>query len=179
MTVMSEIGKEYGTALFMVACEDNEKRQYADALECVRRVFEEQPEYEQFLSSPSIPLRERMDAIEQAFGGRVPERVLCYLMLLCEKGRMDSFMRSVDEYNALYDASERISDVKVTSAVPLTEAEKQKLERKLEAVLGGTVNAAYAVDESLLGGLMVEADGKIMDGSLRRRLREIKDVMNI
>ena len=120
-----------------------------------------------------------MDAIEQAFGGRVPERVLCYLMLLCEKGRMDSFMRSVDEYNALYDASERISDVKVTSAVPLTEAEKQKLERKLEAVLGGTVNAAYAVDESLLGGLMVEADGKIMDGSLRRRLREIKDVMNI
>mgnify|MGYP002517652746 CR=1 FL=1 len=57
--------------------------------------------------------------------------------------------------------------------------DEQKLERKLEAVLGGTVNAAYAVDESLLGGLMVEADGKIMDGSLRRRLREIKDVMNI
>ena len=179
MTVMSEIGKEYGTALFMVACEVGEKKMYADALERVKRVFEEQPEYEQFLSSPSIPLKERMDAVEQAFGASVPEHVLCYLLLLCEKGRMDCFLRSVEEYNALYDASEHISDVRVTSAVALTDAEKQKLERKLTTVLGGEINALYAVDESLLGGLMVEADGKIMDGSLRRRLHEVKDVMNI
>ena len=92
---------------------------------------------------------------------------------------MDCFLRSVEEDNALYDASEHISDVRVTSAVALTDAEKQKLESKLTAVLGGEINALYVVDESLLGGLMVEADGKIMDGSLRRRLHEVKDVMNI
>jgi len=41
----------------------------------------------------------------------------------------------------------------------------------------GTVTVEYRLDASLLGGLVVELDGKIMDGSLRHRLQQVKDVM--
>ena len=40
------------------------------------------------------------------------------------------------------------------------------------------MNLEYSVDETLLGGLIVELDGKIMDGSVKNRLREIKEVIN-
>ena len=43
---------------------------------------------------------------------------------------------------------------------------------------GGKVNVEYVVDPALLGGLIVERDGKIMDASLRRRLREVKEVIS-
>ena len=43
---------------------------------------------------------------------------------------------------------------------------------------GGDVNMEYVVDSSIMGGVIVELDGKIMDGSLRHRLREVKDVIN-
>ena len=175
---MTEIAKEYGTALFMLACEQNEKKRYAEALEIIKNTFLEYPQYTELLSSPSIPLNERLCVIDETFSGAVPEYVLYYLKLICEKGRIQYFMVSVDEYKALLDASEHISNVKITSAVELTEAEKQKLINKLELMEKGKVCAEYFVDATLLGGLIVEVDGRIMDGSLRHRLHEVKEVMN-
>ena len=64
---MAEIAKEYGTALFMLACDENEKKGYAEALEAVKNIFAEYPQYAELLSSPSIPLRERLSVIEQTF----------------------------------------------------------------------------------------------------------------
>ena len=175
---MTEIAKEYGSALFMLACEENEKQNYAKALGTCKHAFLEHPEYIELLSSPSIPLKERLSVIENAFSGVIPEHVLSYLQLLCEKGRMPYFMESVEEYQQLLDASERIVNAKVSSAVELTEEEKKKLISKLELMEKGKVRAEYFVDATLLGGLIVEVDGKVMDGSLRHRLHEVKEVMN-
>ena len=174
---MTEISKEYGTALFMLACEEGEARNYATALEQIRKAFTENPQYAEMLSSPSISLKERLNAIDAAFSNEVPEYVLSFLKLLCEKGRISCFIESVEEYLSLLAESERVSNAKVTSAVALTDGEKQKLITKLEEVSRGKVHAEYFVDASLLGGLIVELDGKIMDGSLRHRLYDVKEVI--
>ena len=174
---MNELGKEYASALFMLAVEDGNQRQYYDGLEAVGSVFKAEPEYVEFLSCPGIPLSERLSAIESAFVATVPERVISFLQLLCEKGRTACFFDAVNEYKALLDASERISDVKVTSAVELTESEKARLKDKLESTYDRKVNIEYFIDEGLLGGLVVDMDGRIMDSSLRRRLRDVKEVI--
>ncbi len=176
---MTEIGKEYGTALFMLACEENEQKNYAKALESIKKLFLENPQYTELLSSPSIPLKERLRVIDNTFSDTVPEHVISYLKLLCERGRIPYFMESADEYKALLDASEHIANAKITSAIELTEAEKQKLIHRLELMEKCKVHAEYFVDTALLGGLIVEVDGRIMDGSLRHRLYEVKEVMKI
>ena len=48
---------------------------------------------------------------------------------------------------------------------------------KLEKVTGKKVNAFYFVDESLIGGLRIELDGKLYDGTVKKRLSEVKDVI--
>ena len=63
------------------------------------------------------------------------------------------------------------------TARPLTDDEKRRLIQKLESVCRGKVNAEYFVDGAVLGGLVVEIDGKVMDGTLRQRLRNVKEVM--
>lgn len=175
---MTDIAKEYGTALFMLAVEKNEKKSYGDSLESIRRIFLENPDYTELLSSPSIPLKERLSVIDEAFAATAPEHVLSYMKLLCERGRISHFTESVEAYLALLDASEHVSAAKVTSAIALTEAEKEKLVKQLEAVNNCRIEAEYFTDPSLLGGLIIEVDGKIMDGSLRHRLHEVKEVMN-
>ena len=175
---MNEISKEYGTALFMLACESGEKQSYAKSLNEIKDIFTAERQYAELLSSPNIPLSERLGAIDAAFADTVPEHVLSYLKLLCEKGRIPCLMESIDAYNELLDASERFSNAKITSAVALTEEEKAKLIAKLESENGGSVHAEYTVDPSILGGLIVETDGKILDGSLRHRLRDVKEVIN-
>ncbi len=175
---MNDVIREYGAALFALACEENKKEEYGKNIETLEKAFGESPEYIDFLSSPGIPLGERLSAIEVAFADCVSEHVLSWIQLMCEKGRIDGFFGAAKEYKELLDASKHISTAKVISAVELTENEKTKLYEKLKAMSGGDVTMEYSVDGSLIGGLIVELDGKIMDGSLRHRLREVKDVIN-
>ena len=177
MTAMSDIGKEYGTALFMLAAETGEQKQYAQALSVVRELFLKNPDYVELLASPGISVKERLGSVDAAFCDRVPGHVLSFVKLMCEKGRIACFFDAYDAYASLLDASERVIHARITTAVPLTEDEKEKLIRKLEKSCRGGIEAEYAVNESILGGVIVEADGKIMDGSLRHRLRDVKDVM--
>lgn len=174
---MTQMSKEYGTALFVLACENNLADEYYTALDTVLSVFDETPEYISFLSSPAIPMQERIDAVEESFGKVLPEYVVSFIKLLCERGRISAFSDCVSEYKKLLDASKMVSVAKVTSAVVLTEDEKERLKSKLEKNSGKSVVLDCRTDESLMGGIVVEIDGKIVDGSLRRRLHEVKDVM--
>lgn len=175
---MIDIGKEYGTALFMLACEENAKAEYAENVEMLRGFFTEEPDYLEFLSSPGIPMGERLEAIKSAFSESVPEHFLSFLMLLCEKGRIGCFFAAADEFKALFDASQHVISARITSAVELTDEQKLQLTKKLESISHGTVESEYFIDASTLGGIIVEMDGKILDGSLRHSLRELKEVMN-
>ena len=141
-------------------------------------VFSNTPEYIDFLSSPSIPLQERLDAINEAFASSIPENVVSFIKLLCEKGRIRSLLGCIDEYKKLLDVQNSISTAYVKSAVELTDEEKEKLKDKLEVKCGHAIVLECSVDQSLMGGIVVEIDGKIIDGSLKNRLYEVKDVIS-
>ena len=87
------------------------------------------------------------------------------------------FGRITAEYAALLDQMNRISAAEVRSAVPLSPAEKDKLRKKLEKLTGHSVVMTYTEDPSLLGGVVVEVDGKVIDGSVRTKLRQVKEVI--
>lgn len=174
---MTEMSKEYGTALFMLAKEDDAEQKYADELKKVLELFDENPEYMDLLASPGIPINERTAVIEQAFSGSFSEHIVNFLQLLCEKGHIRSFEGCVSEYNKLFEFSRHIVTAHVSSAVPLTDDEKESLRRKLEKMSESSVTMECCVDKSLIGGMIVEMDGKIIDGSIRRRLHEVKDVI--
>ena len=175
---MTEVSKEYGTALFMLACENNKKEEYAEGLSTLKDAFLKEPEYLEFLSSPGIPLSERLDALSKAFSDILPDEVLSYIMLMCEKGKISCFFDSAEEYLALLDASKKVTKAKVTTVIELNEEEKEKISRKLEDMFKTAVEIEYEKDEAILGGILIEADGKIIDGSLKTRLRDIKEVIN-
>ena len=175
---MKDIGNEYGTALFLLACENDKMKEYGKALTEVAAAFEEEAAYFEFLKNPAIPARERGASLTAVFENALPEEVLSFLLLLCDKGRMPIFFEAFKSYKALLDAAEHVANAHVTSAVELTAEEKVKLLDKLKTVSRSDVVATYAIDASLLGGLIIEIDGKIIDGSLRHRLSEIKGVIN-
>ncbi len=174
---MTEIAKEYGTALFLLAAEEDREQDYADALDRVCDAFSQSPDYLELLKSPAIPPAERQSAILAVFGRCLPTHVLSYLQLICEKGRMDCFMEAAEEYRALLSASMHCSRAKITTAAPLDEEQKAKLVDALERKYQRKIQADYYTDPALLGGAVVEMDGHVLDGSLKHRLREVKEVM--
>ncbi|MBQ7412536.1 MAG: ATP synthase F1 subunit delta [Clostridia bacterium] len=175
---MTEMSKAYGMALYGLAKENKQEKSYAEALKLVLTLFSENPEYVELLATPSISKEERAQIIEDALGKCVPEHILSFLKLLCERGRIRQLAECAEEFNRLLDEDMRVSVAKVVSSVELTPEEKKRLKARLEKMSGRRVTLECRVDKTLLGGMVVEMDGRVINGSLRHRLDEMKDVMS-
>lgn len=175
---MTAISKDYAVALFAIACEENTTRELWEALERANAAFTETPALLSMLDAPSLSQAERLAVLDSIFGELLPSRVLSLLKLLAEKRRVSLFSDIRREYRTLLDAKESLTTAHVISAVRLTDAEKDALCRKLQSISGNTVTLDCRIDPDILGGLVVEMNGQVIDGSLRHRLDEIKDVMN-
>lgn len=174
---MTEQSKDYAEALYALAAETGEQEACLDGLTLAAELLADNPEYRELLANPAIPAAERFALLEGALSGAVPEQVLSFLGLLCAHGRIRSLDACVTEYRRLYQAAISLSTAYVTSAVALTDGQRERLQHKLEALTGHTVVLECTVDEALLGGMTVQIDGKVLDGSLRRRLHDVKEVI--
>ena len=173
---MTATYKEYAQALFLLATEKEKEEDYARGLESVRAMFAENPEYVDFLSCPSIPCPERKEAISSAFG-EYEEDIVSFLCILCERGRIRELFECIEEYKKLLDFKKNVKNVRVRSSAVLGEEEKARLKSRLEAIHNCSVSIEYEIDSSLIGGLVIEIDGKIIDGSVKTRLEQVKGVI--
>ena len=174
---MTDISREYASALFSLVESDNCEKEVYSSLLRIKRILDENPEYVKMLASPAIDKKERAALFTQAIASE-PELVKDFSSLLCEKGYIVFFGEISDEYGAMYFEKSKITRVKITSATGLTSGEKAALEKKLESVTGNRIEAEYCLDPSLIAGVKAEYDGKVSDGSLKHRLREIKEVID-
>ena len=174
---MMHADREYAEALFMLAAEENAVQEYLQALELIKQLIAENPDYTEFLASPAIPLEERLQALDEAFESSVPENVLSFLKLMCENSRIKSLGGSIEEFLLLAMQYSNRTAATVYSAVELNEKQKQGICAKLEGMSGKTVDPVFVIDETLIGGIKIEIDGKTYDGSIRHRLDEVKEVI--
>ena len=175
---MAQTNREYAEALFMLALEENQVGEYSQALGFVSNAIEKNPEYVDFLVSPAIPIAERLAAIDEAFQPSVPEHVLSFLKILCENRQAYLLSGCIEEFEKLVQASSNRTTAIVYSVVDLNESQKEALCKKLEQICGKNIDLVCLKDASLIGGIKIEVDGKIFDGSIKQRLHEVKEVIN-
>lgn len=173
---MMQTEREYAEAMFSLCAESGESEKYLEALIEVRALLRENPEYTEFLASPAIPIAERCQAIDEAFG-KYPEYVASFLKILCENSHVKGTAACIDEFERLVNSARNRAEAKVYSALELKVEQKQRLESKLASVTGKEIDAVYIVDKSLIGGIRVELEGVTYDGSVKHRLDEVKEVI--
>lgn len=176
---MAATGNNYAEALFMLAREENLTDEFYEGLKLVESVLEDQPEYIQFLATPSISKSERTAALAAAFEGRVNSHVLSFLQLMCEQGKIERFFECASEYYRLREWEKGVAVAVVKSAVELTDTQKSDLIKALEKRTGKKVTLDCVVDGTLLGGVAVELDGELLDGSVKSNLKRAREVISV
>ncbi len=175
---MMKQANEYANALFELAREDGSAQEYLKGLRfAADSLGDRNSEIMAFLSSPGIARKERIDVLDSAFRDAVPANVLNFLKVLCESGRIAELSGCADAFQALLDAEEGVTEAEAVSAVRLNDDEIRKLKDVLEKRTHKTVRLVNRVDPGLLGGLTVTVEGKTIDGSIRHRIKALKDVM--
>lgn len=175
---MNHTSREYAEALFAMALEEEKTPDYAGGLALVEEALADNPGFLNLLASPAISREERAEVLERAFQERIPLPELILLKMMVSRGHARSIPEMIACYRDLERAQRGESLARVTTAAPMTEEETEKLRQKLEKKFGRRMILETAVDPSLIGGVRVETEGRVLDGSIRTRLQEIKEVMD-
>ena len=143
-------------------------------MEAVDEIFRANPDYITLLLEPSIPRRERLGLLEEAFKNQLHPYLLNYLMILLENSLLRGYSASYRTYRTSYYKDHGIAEATVTSAIELTKAQKDSLVSKLEQISGKKIVLKQKVDSAVLGGLRVEIEGKLLDGTVMGRLTDLR-----
>ncbi|MBO4733929.1 MAG: F0F1 ATP synthase subunit delta [Clostridia bacterium] len=175
---MISSSNDYANALFMVAVESDKLEVFANDLATVKKVFDENPNYAALLTSPNIPKSERQEVVDAAFGGKIDGYVLNFIKVLCDHNKIYELDACIRDFKALKKSAENRVTARVYTAVPLSESQERLLKEKLQKKFGVTVKIKPVIDKKMLGGVKVEIDGKVIDGSIKKQLHDIKEVIS-
>lgn len=174
---MTAAEKEYGEALYELCAEENCAQEVLEQLDMVCALFRAEPKYPHLLQDPALPKEERIQLLDEAFRGNVHPYLLNFLRILCERSAVGILPGCAQQVRDLYNEAHGLLPVTATSAVALTEGQRQALMEKLSRLTGKTILLDERVDESLMGGVKVTYDGKELDGSVAGRLEALRRIL--
>jgi F-type H+-transporting ATPase subunit delta len=147
--------------------------QALEELRRAREVFRDNPEFKEFLENPAINYIEKCNVIDKTLTTAFSEEMRNFLKLLLKKGRIGKFTDIAEYARIKYAHGEKVNALLYTSYLMNTEfleRFKIKLEDKLHKKLQLYIN----LDPEMSGGVRVIFGNKILDGSVRKRLEDMK-----
>lgn len=125
------------------------------------------------IRSPKISVGKLSDLMLALVGGKASQIAQNFIRLLVENERLLVLPEISAQFEVLRAEAEKSVDVVVTSAYDLSDAQKQKVVAALKVKMGREIKLSCEVDRELLGGIVIRAGDKVIDGSARTRLTEL------
>ena len=174
---MTEFGREYGEGLYALCAEEKIERDALREVQVLKESFRENGDFIRLLGNLTLPKEQRVAIVDDTLKGSVHEYVLNFLKILVERGAIHEFAECADDYRACYNREHGVVEAEVTTAKPLNERQREQLIQKLQSMSGKEVVIKEKVDASVLGGVLLQMDGKRYDNTVAHRLQAIRQAM--
>lgn len=169
------VSKVYGDALFELAVSENRIDELLPEVRMVSEILTEHPELLRLMNHPKIVREEKVKILEETFRGKVSDELTGLLRLLVEKGHsteipavLSYFIDEVKEYK-------NIGTAFVSTAITLSEEQKADIKKRLlETTKYVEFEMNYEVDPSLIGGMKIRIGDRVVDSSVKNKLRELR-----
>ncbi len=165
-------GRRYAQAIFELAVEQNQLEPFATDLAFTEQVLQDE-EFRAFLSHAEVPLERKTGAIDAVLKDVNP-LVKNLISLLVTRGAVESVHDINLGYIRLLDAHLGRQRVEVTSAVPLDDQELERITKFVADLTKKDVVVSTQVDDSILGGVIIQIGDQLLDGSTQSRLEALR-----
>lgn len=167
----SRVSKTYGDAYVSLQVENGHLVEAMEEVKAAKAVFDTNEELRKFLYHPKITKDEKMKVMKSIFQERVSQDMTGFLMIIVKKGRFQE-LHSIFEY--ILEQMKKIQGIgslKVTSAFSLSEEQKEQIKQKvLQITSYKELEILYEIDASIIGGLILCMDDRVVDDSIRTKL---------
>jgi F-type H+-transporting ATPase subunit delta len=170
----------YAKSLLDLAQEQNKlELVYAD-MKLLDDICKTHKEFANVLKSPIIKEDKKNKVIESVTAGRINSLTASFIKLLGTKSREANLPEIISAFIEQYNEAKGIHKVKLTTAVEISDEMKNDFINKIKASEGvKTIELETVVDEDIVGGFILQMEGKLADGSIRRDLNDVqKQFMN-
>jgi F-type H+-transporting ATPase subunit delta len=129
------------------------------------------------VGTSTTPAESRVQLVDRLLVGRAAEETVTLARQAVSQPRGRRFDRTVEDYLEIAARRREQQTAVVTSAVPLSESERERLAAGLATVYGGAVHVNTVVDPRVVGGVKVEIGDEVIDGTVIRRLDSARRAM--
>lgn len=167
----------YTEALYGLAKSDNAEDKLQEELFEFKKALNKSYELKEFLGNRGVKPEVKQAALKELLSPSTSRILVAALDAMVENGRAHLTEDVIDAYLEMMKAKKKRVIAEVTTAVALNDELKSKIAGRLSQATGFGVVVSNTVDKSVLGGMMVMVDGKILDASTRKKLEDIKNAI--
>lgn len=168
------IARNYAATLFDLAQKHEGLDIYAEGMDTVLGLLDQNPSFRVFLETPRIADVDKKELLKKVFGKALPRPLLNFLQVTVDKRRQRLLGAIGEEFHALMDEHMGRTHVVVTVAREMDRATLEELSGKLSALLGTEAIPHVRVKPAVLGGVHLKTGDTVYDGTLRRRMKQLR-----
>ena len=165
--------RRYAQAVFAIALEQGEPDRWLDDLALLADAMAND-EFANFLDAPQLTLSQKTATIQESLGGSVSGLALNLISLLASRNSARLLPSIAESYQQMLDEHNGVERAEIVSAVPLSGEQQARIEDTLKSLVGSEITATARVEPQILGGFVARVGDKVIDGSTRTRLDELR-----
>ena len=166
----SQSARRYARAIIETAANTQAVR---EELTTIAEAFKANPALLHSLTNPGIPVVNKKAIVTAVFPGLSAPLPRLFEMLI-DAARVGLLPEIAARYRNEWNSRNNVHAAKVVTAMALDEASADSVKKAIERAVSGTVEMETRVDSSLVGGLKVEVDGHLFDGTVKARLKALR-----
>jgi len=171
------VARVYSSAMLQLAEEHGDMDVLLEELRDLAGRVDADAAFAGFLTDPTIDAGARKQAVEKLFRGRYSDLLVDSLQVLNLKGRLGLIRAVAEAYRLERETVQGRVEVHVRSATPLSDALRDQLRAAAGKHTGMEADLVETVDESVIGGLVVQISDEKFDASVATRLRRMGDAL--
>ena len=174
MPLLNSVTTPYAEAFLQVANDLNQTEEIVSETKEILQILSQSEELEKTLSSPILEKESKKKILIQLFSEKINHSLLNFLKLLADRQRIGILTPILERFLELYRENSNIALATVTSAVELSEEQKDLITKKIISIAGTEkLELITKTDSTLIGGFVASVGSKVIDASLASQIRKL------
>lgn len=164
----------YAKSLLDLAKEKNVEDKVYEDMKFFNQVCDENHQFFLLLKSPIVSHFDKLTILQKIFTGKVDPATMSIFEIITKKNREELLPYIAEDFLRQYELFKGIQKAFITTAAPLTDAQKAEFQKIVADSTGKTVEIVEKIDETLIGGYILTVNDRQIDTSVKTKLNDLK-----